>query len=107
MVSRCKAAIVPGVVMQFSLVSGPKLGQPVWTLSLGRGTTSRQFTAELWGISRPPDEFAQRCTNSSGGSEPSYRERQRAGADRAEKSDQIRGMRGCWRAGESAWFVAG
>src|SRR5882724_5601138 len=89
MVSRCKAAIVPGVLMQFSLVFGPKLGQLVWTLSLGLRTTSRQFTAELWGFSRPPDELTKRCANPSGGSKPRHRERARVGAPGAAQGGRF------------------
>src|SRR5436305_9435161 len=89
MVSRCKAAIVPGVVMYISLVSGPKLGQLVWTLSLGMHTTSRQFTAELWGFSWPPDELTKRCANPSGGSKPSPRERARVGAPGAAQGGRF------------------
>src|SRR5947209_8758187 len=59
--------------------------QLVWTLSLGRGTTSRQFSAELWGFSGRPNELTQRCANSSGGSKPSYRERRRAGVGGAAR----------------------
>src|SRR5207249_10780546 len=55
-------------------------------------TPSRQFTAELWGFSWPPDELTQRCANSSGGSQPSYRERQRAGPGGAAKTGRCGGI---------------
>src|SRR5437588_12500364 len=89
MVSRCKPAIVHGVIMHFTLVSGPKLGQLVWTLSLGLRTTSRQLTAELWGFSRPPDELTKRYANPSGGSQPRHRERAPVGAPGAAQGGRF------------------
>src|SRR5205807_546760 len=53
---------------------------PVWTLSLGRGMTSRQFTAELWRFLGHPNGLTKRCVNPSGGSQPRCRERRRASA---------------------------
>ena len=53
------------------------------------GTTSRQFTAELWGFSWPPDELTKRCANPSGGSKPSPRERARVGAPGAAQGGRF------------------
>src|SRR5439155_2295093 len=65
--------------------------QPVWTLSLGLGMTSRQFTAELWGFLRHPNELTQRWVNPSGGSKPRSRERRRASARKAAQGGRFAG----------------